>query len=81
MSIEQMKELWGEELFKVFGNYLDEDGWLTSQWCDIIEENLSDWDDDFNDTNEKKEIYGTMYNIEFEYNADETKIRRLPEFQ
>lgn len=77
MNKEEIKNLWGEELFKIFANYLDPKGWLTVDWVDIVEDNLSDWDEDYNDTNEKKEVYGTMYNTDFEYNEDETKIRPI----
>lgn len=77
MATEEIKELWGEELFNVFADHLDSEGWLTENWAYIVEDNLSDWDEDFNDTNEKREVYGLMYNIDFEYNEDKTKIRRI----
>ncbi|WP_313138426.1 hypothetical protein [Myroides sp.] len=77
MTTEEIKELWGEELYNVFEQHIDDEGFLTEKWANIIEDNLSDWDEDFNDTNEKKEVYGLMYNIDFEYNEDKTKIRKI----
>lgn len=77
MTTEEIKELWGEELYNVFEQHIDDEGFLTLKWANIIEDNLSDWDEDFNDTNEKKHVYGLMYNIDFEYNEDKTKIRKI----
>lgn len=78
MTTEAKKELWGEFLFNVFEKYLDDEGWLTEEWAEIIEENYSDWDEDYNDTNNKKEIYSRMYNVDFESDDSETRIR--PEY-
>lgn len=75
MTTEQIQDLWGEDLYKVFGNYIDEEGWLTEEWGKIVEENLSDWDKDYNDNDEKKDVYRIMYSIEFEDDETETKIR------
>lgn len=77
MTAKQIEKIWGEKLFNIFKDYFDDEGWLTEKWGEIIEGNLSDWDDDFNDINEKKHAYGLMYNIDFEYNEDQTKIRRI----
>lgn len=77
MTNQEIKNLWGEELFRVFADDLDDEGWLTEDWAMIVDEKVSNWDEDFNDTNEQKEIFSLMYNIEFEYNQDKTKIRRV----
>lgn len=75
--LDQNIKIWGEELFQIFGDHIDNEGWLTEDWSEIIEEELSDWDENYNDTNKKRSAYGLMYNIDFEYNNDGTKIRRI----
>lgn len=62
------KELqgWDEKLIKAFGNLINDEGWLTSNWAEFLEENFKDWDEHGNDTNEKKELYQLMYNLDFE---------------
>lgn len=71
------EELWGEQLFEALGEYITEDGWLTSAWVDILEDNFKDWDEDYNDTNEKKTLFGLMYNLDFEESADGKTIRPI----
>ncbi|MBP1165028.1 hypothetical protein JOE44_001912 [Chryseobacterium sp. PvR013] len=66
MKKQDLKELWGEELFNAFADHIDNDGWLTENWAPILEENYSDWDKDYNDTGEKSNLYSRMYIQDFE---------------
>lgn len=75
MTTEQKTELWGEELLEAFGDHINDEGWLTSDWAQILEDNFSNWDSDFNDTNEKKQLFGLMYNLDFEESADGNYVR------
>ena len=77
MTTKQKKQIWGEELFKVFAEHIDEKGWITSDWCEIIEDEIPQFDEDYNDNPIYKQTYQMMYNVEFEYNEDETKIRPI----
>lgn len=71
------KELWGDVLYNAFQEYINEDGWLTSDWGQIIEDNYSDWDKDYNDTGEKKNLYQRMYLIDLEDSEDEKYVRPI----
>lgn len=71
------EELWGEDLYKVFRNHINEDGWLTSDWSDILEEKVPKLDDDYNTNPENGDTYNRMYNLEYEENQDGTMIRPL----
>jgi len=75
------EKLWGEVLFKAFSDYIDKNGWLTSSWIDVLEDNFSDWDEDYNDTNEKKTLFGLMYNLDFEESEDGKLIRPIEQEQ
>lgn len=66
MKTKDLKELWGEELYNAFADHIDEEGWLTENWGPILEEGFSDWDADYNDTNEKSNLYTRMYIQDFE---------------
>lgn len=66
MKTEKLKDLWGEELFNVFANHIDEDGCLTESWAEIIENEIPKFDDDYNDNPLYRETYSRMYNMEFE---------------
>lgn len=68
---------WDERLVKAFGNLINEEGWLTSDWHYFLEDNFKDWDSEGNDTNEKKELYGLMYNLDFEESKDGKYIRPI----
>lgn len=69
------KKLWGETLYKVFKDYLTENGWLTIHWAPIVEENYSDWDENYNDTNIKKNIYQIMYLTDFIFSDCEQFVK------
>ena len=69
------KELWGDVLYNAFQDHINEEGWLTSDWGQIIEDNYSDWDKDYNDTGEKKNLYQRMYLIDLEDSEDEKFVR------
>lgn len=71
------KELWGDVLYNAFQEHISEDGWLTSDWAQIIEDNYSDWDKDYNDTGEKKNLYQRMYLIDLEDSEDEKYVRPI----
>ena len=71
----KIKELWGSYLYSRLLPWIDEEGYIENDWVQLIEENYSDWDADYNDTNELKEIYQRMYQLNFEDNEEKTKIR------
>ena len=73
-----VKKLWGENLFLVFAEHINEEGWLTSEWGYILEDEVPKWDKDFNDIPLNRETYSRMYNLDYEENEDETLIRPLP---
>ena len=52
----KIKELWGSYLYSRLLPWIDEEGYIENDWVQLIEENYSDWDADYNDTNELKEI-------------------------
>lgn len=58
MNIEEIKELWGEDLFNVFESNLNEDGWLTDHWVKIIEEKKYD--------TIKQDVYSRIFFLELE---------------
>lgn len=66
MTTEELKELWGEDLFKVFGNHLTEDGWLTEDWGNILEKEVPQFDKDYNDNPDYKETYQRMCYLDHE---------------
>lgn len=70
-------QVWDERLVKAFGNLINDEGWLTSDWHEHLENNFKDWDEDGIDTNEKKELYGLMYNLDFEESSDGKLIRPI----
>jgi len=69
------EELWGEDLYNVFAHYINEEGWLTAEWADIIEKEVPRWDKNYNDNPEYKNTYSRMYNTEFEDNEKGDMIR------
>lgn len=73
--MESNKELWGDDLFSVFGEHIDENGWLTADWAPILEAKVPKWDSDYNDNPEHANTYSRMYNLDFQYNED--KIRPI----
>ncbi|RWX03390.1 hypothetical protein [Flavobacterium cerinum] len=75
MNEQQLIELWGEDLYNVFADHIDENGWLTSEWQNIIEAEIKRFDEDFNDNPLYKDTYGRMYNVDFEESEDGTLIR------
>lgn len=75
MTNKELKSLWGEPLYTAFKEYITEDGWLTNNWGQILEDNFSDWDDDYNDTNIKSRLYQAMYLKDFDDNFDNTHIK------
>jgi len=77
MTEEQIIKLWGEDLYNVFSDHINDEGWLTENWADIIEEEIPKFDEDWNDNELYTDTYGSMYNIEFESNEDETLIRPI----
>lgn len=66
---------WDERLVKAFGDQINEEGWLTPDWAQYLEDNFKDWDIDGIETNEKKELFGLMYNLDFEFSLDGGYIR------
>lgn len=73
---QELREIWGNDLYETFGNHIDEEGWLTSDWHLIIEEGIPKYDKNMRDNEDYTLAYGRMYNIDFEENEDQTKIRR-----
>ncbi|KPE50134.1 hypothetical protein [Chryseobacterium indologenes] len=74
MNKKELKEIWGEKLFNAFADHIDQEGWLMQNWGPILEDNYSDWDEDYNDTNEKSNLYSTMYLQDFEEKKTESGI-------
>lgn len=75
MTNKELQVLWGDILYKAFKNNINEDGWLTNDWSEILEYNFSDWDDHYNDTNTKSRLYQQMYLTDFDDNFDNTMIK------
>lgn len=74
---EKLITIWGRDLYNTFGHHMDNEGWLSADWHLIIEEEIPRWDKTTHVDNEEYSLsYGRMYNIEYEENADSTKIRR-----
>lgn len=76
MATVQIEELWGEELFDVFADHIDDEGFLTNDWSEIIENKYPDHT--YYMTPEIKEnIYSRMYNLDTEENSEGTKHRPI----
>ncbi|MBT0549155.1 hypothetical protein [Riemerella anatipestifer] len=80
MSDEGIKSIWGEYLYNIFAEHIDEDGWLIDNFAEIIDNKLKDWDEDYVDTGEKSEAYHRMHNTDFEESEDGLKIRPINRF-
>jgi len=65
MTNEQLKELWGDELFNVFADHITEDGWLTKDWNQIIENEIPRFDKDYNDNEKYTDSYQRMYLLNY----------------
>jgi len=76
-DLEEIKSLWGEDLFEVFGAYIDQEGWLTADWATILEAEVPKFDEHFRDNPEYSGTYQKMYLTEFEVTDDEKYIRPL----
>jgi len=74
MTQEEIKKLWGDELYKVFSEHINNDGWLTSNWADIIEDEISKYDSDYNENPLYTKTYSRMYNIDLEMNSNGTMV-------
>lgn len=74
---ENIVEPWDERLLDAFGDLINKDGWLTSNWHEHLEANFKDWDEDGNTTNDKKFLYGLMYNLDYEESEDGKFIRPI----
>lgn len=74
-----VKSLWGEDLYKVFQNHIDEKGWLTCDWGVIIEREVPRLDEDYNDNPAYSETYAKMYLLDFEETQDGKFIRPASE--
>lgn len=77
MTKKEIRELWGDTLYKAFKSHITEDGWLTKWWAHILEDNFTDWDDNYNDTNIKKRLYQQMYLIDFDESYDGDFIKPI----
>lgn len=77
-AIEKNEKLWGEDLWNVFGNHINEEGWLTSEWQNIIEDEIPKYDKNYNDNPLHKGTYGRMYSLEYEESEDGLMIRPEP---
>lgn len=80
LTLEQInanEKLWGEDLFYIFHNHIDSQGWLTSDWARIIEEEVPRFDKGYNDNPLYQNSYSKMYSLDFEDNEDESKIRPI----
>lgn len=77
MNIEEIKKLWGKDLFKVFRNHINEEGWLTEDWSEIIENEVPKFDENWNDNELYKEIYIIMNTNDFEISGDGKFIKPI----
>lgn len=77
MKDSEIKELWGKDLYRVFGGHIDKDGWLTNDWSGTLENEVPRFDKDYNDNPEYTGTYNRMYLMEFEDNADNTMIKPI----
>lgn len=66
MNKEIQKQIWDDELYNALNGFFVENGWLTIDWATILENNFSNWDENYNDTNILGNLYSRMYNKEFE---------------
>lgn len=69
--------LWNEELLEAFGNLINKEGWLTSDWATFLEENFKDWDENGNNTYKKMGLFQLMYSLDFEESEDGNLIRPI----
>lgn len=61
------KGLWGNYLYNIFKNYLTKEGWLLeNKVADILEDNLSNFNENFKTTNKLKKAYQIFYLLELE---------------
>ncbi|AZA91165.1 Uncharacterised protein [Chryseobacterium nakagawai] len=61
MTVEELKKLWGKDLFEAFADHFTNDGWLTTDWGQIIENEIPQFDNDWNDNPRYKDTYQRMY--------------------
>lgn len=73
-----VKKLWGEDLYNVFAEHIDDEGWLPAEWSPIIENEVPRLDKYYNDNPEYARAYSAMYHMDFEDSQDGTKIRPVP---
>lgn len=66
MNAKQLNELWGDELFIFFADDFTEDGYLTQNWCDIVDERVPSYSCDEYKAEKNKSIYTRMSMTEFE---------------
>lgn len=66
MNAKQLNELWGDELFIFFADDFNEDGWLTNEWCNIVDDRLPPYTLNESQESKSKDIYTRMYLTEFE---------------
>jgi len=78
MTSKDIKKLWGDELYDVFAEHINEDGWLTEDWVDIIESEIPRFDSDWNDNPVYKDTYQRMYMLDMVSNEDETMCKPFP---
>lgn len=78
MSRDEIQQLYGEELFNVLKEHIDEEGWITTNWHEIIEDEIPRFDENYNDNPVYRDTYQRMYYHDFEENEDKTRIRPLP---
>lgn len=78
-NLSDNEKLWGEDLHSVFGDDINEQGWLTAEWGEIIEKNVPRFNKDFSDNPKYKETYGRMYNLDYEESEDGLFIRPIVE--
>lgn len=78
-GIVNVKELWGEDLYSVFSNHISDDGWLTCSWGDILEREISKFDENYNHNPEYKNTYSKMYLMDFRESVSGEYIRPVIE--
>lgn len=60
-------QIWDDRLIEAFGELIDENGWLTADWINFLENNFKE--------DHKKELIGLMYNLDFEESENGDFIR------
>lgn len=76
MTKTEIKQRWGSFLWKRLSPWIDNEGYIEKDFAQLVDDNFSNWDSDYNDTNENKEIFSRMYNLDFEDHPTDNNLMR-----